>query len=293
MKKNIFSGLLIIALALTFFYPANISAEENILTMATTTSTENSGLLAYLNPYFEKETNSKVKVIALGTGAAIKCAMDGNADLILVHAKEREEQFVSDGFGLKRYPVMHNDFVLIGPKNDPAGIKGETDAVKALAKIAESGSVFVSRGDDSGTHIKEQYLWGLTGLNMQEIETEITKKGQKKTVKYKKPEGDFYFSIGQGMGNTINFAFEKQGYTLADRGTFIAYRSKIDLVVISENDEKLFNPYGIIAVDPKKYEHVNSDLAQKYIEWITSEETQKLIAEYKIDGEVLFYPDAL
>ena len=265
--------------------------KENVLVMATTTSTENSGLLSYLNPVFEKESGIKVKVIALGTGAAIKTAMEGDADLILVHAKSKEDKFVSDGYGIERFSLMHNDFVIIGPKNDKAGVSKTKTIIEALKKISETKSVFVSRGDDSGTHTKEQNLWKETGLELKSKTTTLTKKGKKREIIFVKPAGEWYFSIGQGMGNTINFAYEKNGYTLTDRGTYLAYKDKVDLVVISEGDKRLFNPYGIIAVNPKKHPHTNLEAANKYIKWIRSKKSQKMIADFKIKGEQLFIPD--
>ncbi|MCP4220391.1 MAG: extracellular solute-binding protein [bacterium] len=269
-----------------------LSAGEKVLTMATTTSTENSGLLASIHPVFEKATGIKVKVIALGTGASIKCAEEGNADLILVHARSREDKFIGEGYGLKRFPVMYNDFVILGPKNDPACINGQKDAAKALAQIAAKQTIFVSRGDDSGTHIKEQSLWKASGIALEKTSKQITKKGKKRSVTALEPKGKWYLAIGQGMGNGMNFAFEKQGYTLADRGTYLAYKDKVDLEVVVEGDKRLFNPYGIIAVNPQKHPHVKKDLAEKYINWITSPEGQKLIGDFKIGGQVLFHPDA-
>lgn len=278
--------LLLILLLLTSPLPA----AQKILTLATTTSTENTGLLDEINPVFEKKYRTKVKVIALGTGAAIKCAEEGNADVILVHAREREDKFVAEGYGLNRMDVMYNDFIIIGPASDPAKILDETNAIDALIKIHDTGSTFVSRGDDSGTHIKEQALWKETKLPLHTVSSEITQKGKNRTVSYMKPEGNWYFSIGQGMGNTINFAFEKQGYTLTDRGTYLAYKNKVDLVILNERDEQLHNPYGIIAVNPVKHPHVKFHLAMKYIVWITSPETQKLIKNFKIEGQSLFFP---
>ncbi len=280
-------GLLILGTA------GYIAAEaDKVITLATTTSTENSGLLAAIHPLFEKTTGIKVKVIALGTGAAIKAAEEGNADLILVHARSREDKFVAQGFGINRKDVMYNDFVILGPPKDPAGIKSEKDVAKALAAVAAAKNLFVSRGDDSGTHIKEQSLWKASGIKLKEQSRQITKKGKKRNITALEPEGKWYLSIGQGMGNVINFAFEKQAYTMADRGTYLAYKSKVDLAVLLEGDKRLFNPYGVIAVNPKKHAHVKFDLSMKYIQWITSPEGQKLIANFKIGGQVLFHPSA-
>jgi tungstate transport system substrate-binding protein len=270
----------------------NSCSKSKVLTLATTTSTENSGLLKEINQKFEKETGIKIKVIALGTGAAIKTAQEGNADLILVHARSREDKFVAEGFGVNRKDVMYNDFVLIGPSSDPAGIKGMKNVVKAFKKIASSRVNFASRGDDSGTHIKEQLIWKASGLKMVDKTTNIVKKGKKRKVAFSRPKGDWYHSIGQGMGNTIVFAYEKNGYTLADRGTFLAYKEKVGVVILSEGDKRLFNPYGIIAVSPEKHKHVKHDLAMNYINWMVSPVGQKLIGGYKVDGDVLFHPSA-
>jgi tungstate transport system substrate-binding protein len=286
------STLLSLLLILCLAEPHISAKSDQFITLATTTSTENSGLLAHINKDFENKTGIKVKVIALGTGAAIKCAQQGDADLILVHARQREDQFIANGYGVKRWGVMHNDFVILGPKNDPAGLRGVKDALEAFRRIQKLGSIFVSRGDDSGTHIKEQSLWQKTGIPLEETARTITKKGQKKTVKSRQPKGEWYLSIGQGMGNTINFAYQKQGYTLADRGTYIAFKKKIDLVVLLAGDKRLYNPYGIIAVNPKKHPHVKFNMAMKYIHWILSRETQTKIANFQIDGHVLFIPDA-
>ncbi len=281
---------IIFLLTLTFL-SVETTAKDNTLIMATTTSTENSGLLSYLNPTFEKETGIKVKVIALGTGAAIKTAMEGDADLILVHAKSKEDRFVKDGYGIERFSLMHNDFVLIGPKSDKAKISKTKTIIEALKRIAKTKSVFVSRGDDSGTHTKEQHLWKSTSLDLTKKTTTLTKKGKKREISFVKPIGEWYFSIGQGMGNTINFAYEKNGYTLTDRGTYLAYKDKIELTILSEGDNKLFNPYGIIAVNPKKHPHTNLEAANKYIKWIRSAKIQKMIGDFEIKGEQLFIPD--
>jgi tungstate transport system substrate-binding protein len=240
--------------------------------MATTTSTDNSGLLAELLPAFKEKTGIEVKVIAVGTGAAIKLGENGDVDVILVHARAAEDKFVADGFGVNRRDVMHNDFIIVGPGEDPAGVKGMKDVAEALKKLAGSGGSFVSRGDDSGTHKKELSLWEAAGIQ---------------------PSGEWYMSAGQGMGAVLNIANEKRAYTITDRGTYIAYKGKIDLPILVEGDKRLFNPYGVIAVNPRKHAHVKYDEVMKFIEWLTSEEGQKLIGGFKKDGEVLFYPDAL
>ncbi len=261
--------------------------KNNLLTLATATSIENSGLLDFINPLFEKETGIKIRVISLGTGAAIRIAMEGNADIILTHAKSREEQFIEIGYGVKRYDVMYNDFVILGPKDDPADIKNADSINDALIKISEYESLFISRGDDSGTHIREQKLWQETGLDLY-TKTSILKRNEQ--FLYVRPIGNWYYSIGQGMANTILFAYEKQGYTMVDRGTFLVYKNKVDIEILFEGDEKLYNLYGIVAVNPKKYSHTNIKAAKKYINWITSEKIQKKISEFKVDGKTLYKP---
>ena len=244
--------------------------------MSTTTSTQSSGLLDVLLPEFAKDTGIKVKVIAKGTGAAIRDGQDGNVDVIFVHAKGREDKFVADGFGTKRYPVMHNDFVIIGPAADPAGIKGMSDAGKALEKIDAAKAIFVSRGDDSGTHTKEQALWAKSGVALDNKTQKIISKGKEKEISFKMPadSGSWYMSIGQGMGKTITFAEEKQGYTMTDRGTYIKYKygktPAVDLDILSEGGADLANPYGIIPVSPEKYPHIQYDLAMQFVNWIIS-----------------------
>jgi tungstate transport system substrate-binding protein len=276
-----------------------VHADDKVLTMSTTTSTQASGLLDVLLPALEKDTGIQVKVIAKGTGAAIRDGMDGNVDVIFVHAKSREEAFVRDGYGTKRYPVMHNDFIILGPAADPAGIAGMKDAAAAMKKIALSRSKFVSRGDDSGTHTKEQSLWKATGLPQEKVLKSIFKKGKKTMVTFSHPKGlgDWYLSIGQGMGKSLTYAEEKQAYILADRGTYLKYKlgrnQGLDLNILVEGDPLLYNPYGVIPVNPAKHPHVKVDLATTFAEWITSHKGQALIANYKLLGEQLFYPDAI
>lgn len=274
-------------------------AEEKVLKMSTTTSTQASGLLDVLLPALEKDTGIKVKVIAKGTGAAIRDGMDGNVDVIFVHAKQREEKFVADGYGTKRYAVMHNDFVILGPTSDPAKIHGMKDAAASLKKIAEAKAPFISRGDDSGTHTKEQALWNATGLPLETLTSTIVKKGKKVEVTYAHPAGlgEWYNSVGQGMGKTLTIADEKQAYTLADRGTYIKYKFgrdvPIDLEVQCEGDPLLANPYGVIPVNPKKHPHVQYEVAKEFAQWLTSERGQNLIGGYRLLDKQLFYPDAL
>ncbi len=263
--KNI--RILHLCLGLILVWGGTAGAEEH-LRLATTTSTENSGLLAALLPPFEKARGVKVDVIAVGTGKALKLGESGDVDVVLVHARSLEDQFVAEGFGVNRRDVMYNDFVLLGPAGDPAGIKGMRDAAGALGKIAAVGSPFLSRGDQSGTHAKEKELWGAAGVT---------------------PAGAWYLEAGRGMGEVITMATERQGYTLADRGTFLAYRAKTDLVVLVEGDERLFNPYGVIAVNPARHPHVKASLAAAFIDYLTSPGGQGIIAGFKRNGEPLFF----
>jgi len=270
-----------------------------IIKMSTTTSTENSGLLDVLLPEFTKDTGIRVKVFAKGTGAAIRDGIDGNVDIIFVHARAREEKFVADGFGTRRYAVMHNDFIILGPPQDPAGIREQKDAAAALNRIADSGALFVSRGDDSGTHTKEQALWKATGLALDIKESTIVKKGKQRTVRFMQPVGSekWYFSIGQGMGKIITFADEKGAYTLADRGTYIKYaygrKAGLDLEVLCEGDPLLANPYGVIPLNPARHPHVKHEMAKQFAEWLVSPKGQSLILNYRLLGKQLFYPDAI
>ena len=297
MKKR-YAAVLIGFLAIVMI-PCAVSGADKVIKMSTTTSTQASGLLDVLLPELNKDTGIKVKVIAKGTGAAIRDGMDGNVDVIFVHAKAREEKFVSEGWGTKRYAVMHNDFVILGPPGDPAGIKGMTDAAAALKKLALAEAKFVSRGDDSGTHTKEQALWKASGLQMISKKTTLVKKGKEKELTFKHPVGlgEWYLSIGQGMGKVIMYADEKGAYTLADRGTYIKYKfgrkEGLDLEVLCQGDPLLYNPYGVIPVNPKKHPHVKLDQADQFTQWLVSRKGQGLIANYKLLGRQLFYPDAI
>ena len=298
VKKRIFT-LIPIFFVILHALSQTALGEEKILTMSTTTSTQASGLLDHLLPEFEKDAAIRVKVIAKGTGAAIRDGMDGNVDLIFVHAKEREEKFVAQGYGTKRYAVMHNDFLILGPQKDPARIKESKNAAQALRKIAASGSKFVSRGDDSGTHTKEQNLWENTGLAMEEKVRIIIKKGKKRKISFVYPGGSkkWYYSIGQGMGKTLTFAAEKEGYTLSDRGTYIKYKfgrkKGIELEIMCAGDPFLNNPYSVIPINPQKHPHVKYDLAQQFAEWMISVKGQTIIQNYRLLGRQLFYPDAV
>ena len=272
-------------------------AEDKVIKMSTTTSTQASGLLDVLLPELKKDTGIEVKVVAKGTGAALRDGVDGNVDVIFVHAKAREEQFIKDGFGTKRYPVMHNDFVIVGPKDDPAGIKEAKTVTEALEKIAASGKPFVSRGDDSGTHTKEQALWKATQVPLETKKTKIVKGGKDTDLEFTAPTGTWYLSIGQGMGKTLVMAEEKQAYTLTDRGTFIKYKfgkqPPIDLEILCEGDQGLANPYGVIPINPKKHPQVKHDLAVEFAEWLVSPRGQAVIANYRLEGKQLFFPDAI
>ncbi len=270
-RFNIFSITVIFVFAFALLFTAQVKAETR-LKMSTTTSTENSGLLSVLIPPFEKDNGIKVDVIAVGTGAALKLGENGDVDVVFVHSRPDEDKFVSDGFGVYRKDVMHNDFVVLGPKKDPAGVKGSVSASEAFKKISETASPFVSRGDNSGTHKKELIVWKSAGID---------------------PKGKWYIEAGQGMGAVLQIADEKQGYTLSDRGTYLAYKDKIDISIVFEGDKALFNPYGIIAVNPEKHPHTKFELAKKLVDFITGPKGQKIIKDFKINGEQLFYPDAV
>lgn len=257
---------LVTVLFLTLLAVPALATEH--LRLATTTSTENSGLLAVLLPPFEAANDCKVDVIAVGTGKALKLGETGDVDVVLVHARQAEEKFVVAGFGIDRRDVMYNDFILLGPTADPAGIAGSRNAAAALATIAAKGATFVSRGDDSGTHQMEQEIWKAAGVA---------------------PGGRWYLEAGLGMGEVITMATERQGYTLADRGTYLAYQSKTNLKVAVEGDPVLFNPYGVIIVNPAHHPHVKVELAKKFIDFLTSAPGQRLITGFKINGEQLFY----
>lgn len=298
MKKKVKWGFLLVLLV---FSALDVSlGMERVIKMSTTTSTENSGLLDELLPHFEKERGLRVRAFAKGTGAAVRDGMDGNVDVILVHDRAREEKFVADGYGAYRLGVMHNDFVILGPAADPAGVKGRRDGAAALKAIAGAEARFVSRGDDSGTHIKEQALWSATGLAMKTRTITIFKKFKKRTLfvaQYPSGLGKWYLSIGQGMGKTLTYAEEKQAYTLVDRGTYLKYKygreRGLNLEILLEGDPKFFNPYGIIPVNPKRYPHVRFEWADQFAKWLVSPKAQALIANYRIHGHQAFFPDAL
>lgn len=292
MKRFISAIAFILVLGLAM--PA--MASETIK-MSTTTSTRDSGLLDYLLPEFKKDTGITVQVIAKGTGAAIRDGEDGNVDVIFVHDTARELDFVKRGFGTKRYAVMHNDFVVVGPDADPAKVKKTKTAKEALNAIATKEVPFISRGDDSGTHAKELALWKDSGVKLTKHEQKISKGGKDSVLVYEVPEGDWYLSIGQGMGKTLFMAEEKEGYALTDRGTYISQKfgksNPTTLEIVFEGDEGLFNPYGVIPVNPDRYPSTKVEPATKFAEWLVSERGQKLIKDYKLEGKQLFFPDAL
>jgi len=263
--------LLVAAVGLLCIAPA--LAQDKSIVVASTTSTQDSGLFGHILPLFKAKTGIDVKVVAQGTGQALDTGRRGDADVLFVHAKAQEEKFVADGFGVKRNPVMYNDFVLIGPKGDPAGVKG-SDIVAALKAIKDKGAPFISRGDRSGTHIAELDLWKLAGVDIG------------------KDKGLWYKEIGQGMGAALNTASAANAYVLADRGTWLAFKNRGDLDILVQGDKRLFNQYGVMLVNPAKHPHVKKELGQSFIDWLTSPEGQKAIADYKIDGQQLFFPNA-
>jgi len=264
-------ALLALFLALTVL---PLHGQDRFITVASTTSTEQSGLFGYLLPIYERETGVKVRVVALGTGQALDVGRRGDADVVFVHARPAEEKFLAEGQGVKRYPVMYNDFVLIGPKGDPAKVAGGKDILAAMKKIEATQAPFVSRGDRSGTHMAELELWKGAGIDLE------------------KSKGPWYRDTGQGMGPALNTAASMNAYILADRGTWLAFKNRGDLVILVEGDKRLFNQYGVILVNPEKHPNVKKDLGQQFIDWLISPAGQKAIADYKINGEQLFYPNA-
>jgi tungstate transport system substrate-binding protein len=250
-------------------------AQEKSIVVSSTTSTQDSGLFGHILPLFKAKSGIDVKVVSQGTGQALDTGRRGDADVVFVHAKAQEEKFVADGFGVKRFPVMYNDFVLIGPKSDPANVSGMKDIVAALKAIKAKAAPFISRGDRSGTHSAELALWKAAGIDVAGAD-----------------KGPWYKEIGQGMGAALNTASASNAYVLADRGTWISFKNRGDLVIAVEGDKRLFNQYGIILVNPAKHAHVKKELGQSFIDWIVSPEGQKAIAEYKINGQQLFFPNA-
>ncbi|OGA45987.1 MAG: tungsten ABC transporter substrate-binding protein [Betaproteobacteria bacterium RIFCSPLOWO2_12_FULL_62_58] len=249
-------------------------AQEKFITVASTTSTEQSGLFKHLLPVFEKKTGIQVRVVALGTGQALDMARRGDADVVFVHAKSAEEKFLAEGHGVKRFPVMYNDFILVGPKSDPAKVAGGKDILDALRKIEAAAAPFVSRGDRSGTHIAELDLWKMAGIDIA------------------RDKGPWYRDTGQGMGPALNTASSMNAYILADRGTWLSFKNRGDLAIVVEGDQRLFNQYGVMLVNPAKHPHVKKALGQAFVDWVVSSDGQKTIAGYKIGGEQLFFPNA-
>jgi tungstate transport system substrate-binding protein len=252
-----------------------VCAQDKSIVVSSTTSTQDSGLFGHILPLFKEKTGIDVKVIAQGTGQALDTGRRGDSDVVFVHAKSAEEKFLAEGEGVKRHPVMYNDFVLVGPKSDPAGIKGMKDIAKALQTIKDKQADFISRGDRSGTHSAELALWNKdAGIDIE------------------KEKGPWYKSIGQGMGAALNTAGASNGYVLSDRGTWLSFKNKGDLQILVEGDKRLFNQYGVMLVNPAKHPNVKKELGQAFIDWLISPEGQKAIANYKINGEQLFYPNA-
>lgn len=247
---------------------ASPAAAQEVITVASTTSTEQSGLFDHILPIFRDETGIEVRVVAQGTGQALETGRRGDADVVLVHARELEEQFVAEGYGVERFDVMYNDFVIVGPRDDPAGIAHAESAAAAMAAIAEAGAPFVSRGDDSGTHVAERKLWAMAAIE---------------------PAGDWYRETGAGMGPTLNTASQMNAYTLTDRGTWLSFANRGELEILFEGDEVLFNPYGVILVNPDRHPHVNAAAGQAFIDWLTSPAGQAAIAGFTIGGQQLFF----
>jgi tungstate transport system substrate-binding protein len=267
---NLKKHLALLGFLLSFLLiPSAPALAQQVIRLSTTTSTENAGLLQYLLPKFEARANARVKVIAVGTGKALELAKNGDVDVTLVHARALEDKFVAEGHGMNRRDVMYNDFIIVGPDSDPAGVKGGRDVLAAMKKIAASGSKFVSRGDNSGTDLMEKAYWKQVGTQ---------------------PQGGAYVSAGLGMGEVLNMAAELRAYTLTDRATYIAYRAKTGLQIAVEGDPKMFNPYGIIAVNPQQAKGLNYKGAMQLVEWITSSEGQNLIGSFKVDGQQVFFP---
>jgi len=272
LKRRYIFGVLLMTLALSVASPASLA--QNFITVASTTSTEQSGLFKHLLPAYEKKTGVQVRVVALGTGQALDMARRGDADVVFVHARAAEEKFIAEGYGVKRLPVMYNDFVLVGPKSDPAKVAGGKDIVEALRKVKAHAAPFVSRGDRSGTHMAELGLWKQSGIDIAS------------------DKGPWYRDTGQGMGPALNSASSMNGYILTDRATWISFKNRGDLTIVVEGDKRLFNQYGVILVNPVKHPHVKKGLGQAFVDWVVSPDGQKAIADYKINGEQLFFPNA-
>ena len=263
-----------IFLAALVCFSFSLEAQERFITVSSTTSTEQSGLFKHLLPIFEKKTGIAVRVVAVGTGQALDIGRRGDADVVFVHAKPLEEKFLAEGHGVQRFDVMYNDFILIGPKSDPAKVAGTKDIVLALQQVRKNQSPFVSRGDNSGTHFAELELWKAAGIDIA------------------KDKGAWYREIGQGMGPALNTAAGMNAYVLSDRGTWLSFKNRGELVISVEGDTKLFNQYGVMLVNPAKHPNVKKDWGQAFVDWVISDEGQRAIADYKIGGEQLFFPNA-
>lgn len=273
MIRRSFLGLAA-TFALAFGLSAPVAAQDRFIVVQSTTSTQNSGLFDHILPMFTEETGIEVRVVAVGTGQAIKNAANGDGDVLFVHAKPAEEKFVAEGHGVERFDVMYNDFVIVGPADDPAGVAGMSDAVAALAMIAEAEAPFASRGDDSGTNKAELRLWGQTGVDVSAA------------------SGGWYRETGSGMGATLNTGTAMGAYIMTDRATWISFGNKGDYQIAVEGDPKMFNQYGIILVNPEKHPNVKADLGQQFVDWVISDEGQAAIASYTVDGQQLFFPNA-
>jgi tungstate transport system substrate-binding protein len=269
---------ILLGLALAAAISGSARAQDKSIVVASTTSTQDSGLFGHILPAFKAKTGIDVKVISQGTGQALDTGRRGDADVMFVHARPQEERFVADGFGVKRHAVMYNDFILVGPKSDPAGVKGK-DIATALKAIKDKAAPFVSRGDKSGTHAAELALWKAAGIDV------AADKGAGSL-------GTWYREIGQGMGAALNTAASMNGYTLADRGTWLSFKNRGELDIVVEGDKQLFNQYGVMLVNPAKHTHVKAALGREFIDWLVSADGQKTIADYKINGQQLFFPNA-
>lgn len=265
--------LLAIPLALALAFGAAAQAQDKFIVVSSTTSTQDTGLFGHILPIFKAKTGIEVRVVAQGTGQALDTGRRGDADVVFVHDKVAEEKFVADGFGLVRREVMYNDFVLIGPTSDPAKIAGSKDIAAALKRIADGKAPFASRGDKSGTHAAELRLWRAAGIDLE------------------KAKGSWYRELGQGMGPTLNTASGMSAYVLADRGTWLSFKNRGDLAIVVEGDQRLFNQYGVMLVNPARHAHVKKEMGQAFVDWVTSPEGQKAIAAYKINGQQLFFPN--
>jgi tungstate transport system substrate-binding protein len=269
-----FTRRFLIAIVTSFLFGGSALAQDKSIVVASTTSTQDSGLFGHILPLFKAKTGIDVRVVAQGTGQALDTGRRGDADVVFVHAKSAEQKFLAEGFGVKRYPVMYNDFILIGPKSDPANIFGSKDIVAALGALKSKAIAFISRGDKSGTHQAELSLWRIAGIDIA------------------KDKGPWYKEIGQGMGAALNTAAASNAYVLSDRGTWLSFKNKSDLAIMVEGDKRLFNQYGVVLVNPQKYPNVRKELGQQFIDWLISPEGQKAIADYKINGEQMFYANA-